>query len=137
MSIVILIPFWQSWEVHSLKALTTTSVKSKPLIQTWTYPTSILTFQPRLPFSPSPLRVGMSYLPKMFLAMERLLKLRITLVTLTCKRRISKIPQFSSSFFFFWVKNIWRTMLIILSIICIHFLLRAFTFLSVNVIYFA
>ena len=100
-SIVILMPFWQSWEVHSLKALMTASVKSKLLIWTWTYPTLTLMLQPRLPFSPSLLRVQMSCLPMMFLVTERPLKLRITLVTLTCKRRMSKIPQFSSSFFFF------------------------------------
>ena len=136
MSIVILMPFWQSWEVYSLKALTTASVKSKLIIQTWTYPTLTLMLQPRLPFSLSPLKVRMSYLSMMFLATERLLKLRITPVTLTCKRRMSKIPQFNSSFFslsffFFWCKDLLRKMFIILFVICIHFPLRAFIFLFV------
>ena len=137
MSIVILMPFWQSWEVYSLKALTTASVKSKLIIQTWTYPTLTLMLQPRLPFSLSPLKVRMSYLSMMFLATERLLKLRITPVTLTCKRRMSKISQFNSSFFslffffFFLCKDLWRTMFIILFVICIHFPLRAFIFLFV------
>ena len=131
MSIVILMPFWQSWEVYSLKALTTASVKSKLIIWTWTYPTLTLMLQPRLPFSLSPLKVRMSYLSMMFLATERLLKLRITPVTLMCKRRMSKIPQFSSIFIFIFCKDLWRIMLIILSIICIHFPLRAFIFLFV------
>ena len=138
MSIVILMPFWQSWEVYSLKALTTASVKSKLIIQTWTYPTLTLMLQPRLPFSLSPLKVRMSYLSMMFLATERLLKLRITPVTLMCKRRMSKIPQLNSSFFslsffffFFVCKDLWRTMFIILFVICIHFPLRAFIFLFV------
>ena len=142
MSIVILMPFWQSWEVYSLKALTTASVKSKLIIWTWTYPTLTLMLQPRLPFSLSPLKVRMSYLSMMFLATERLLKVRITPVTLTCKRRMSKIPQFNSSFFslsffffffffFFLCKDLWRTKFIILFVICIHFPLRAFIFLFV------
>ena len=66
-----------------------------------------LMLQPRLSFNPSLLRVQMSCLPMMFLAMERLLKLRITPVTLTCKMRMSKILQFSSSSFVFLFFFIW------------------------------
>ena len=46
-----------------------------------------------------------------------------------------QIPQFNSIFIFIFCKDLWRTMLIILSVICIHFPLRAFIFLFVY--YFA
>ena len=65
------------------------------------YPVLTLMLQPQPPFSPSYLRVRMSYLLMMFLAVERKLKLRTLPVTLLYKRRSKRILLFSNSFFFF------------------------------------
>ena len=120
-----------------LKALTTASIKSKRLIRTWTYQTLTLMLQPRPSFNSSYPIIRMIYLLMMFLAVERKLTLRTLPITLLCKRRTSRIPLFSSRFFFFFYKHPCRTMLTILSIICIHYPLRAFIYFCLPIILLA